>query len=192
MLKGKLRPPMLVREGVLELADHVHRDSDFFAIFISDHLDEALNPSLFEGGMRSAVRNAVRERAEIVLLLYVDERGNIRPKEWFEQKARRAQHVLGRGLWAYGRERRGGFDRQHLPDPTSPAGSRQTGRSTCRRPAKLIRRGGRSCTGPRTASRAADRPARAEPRGDRGRRPSETDPPALRGGRRQRAGRGAS
>ena len=96
MLKGKLQPPMLVLDGPYwKMADHVRLDSDFFAIFISDHLDEALNPSHFEGGMRSAVRKSVRQRAEIVLWRYADARGNQRPREWFENKLEELRTYYG-------------------------------------------------------------------------------------------------
>ena len=55
-IKGSLRPALVVRNGAYwRLADHVRRDSDFFALFISDHLDEALNPGFFDESMRPAL-----------------------------------------------------------------------------------------------------------------------------------------
>src|SRR5438094_401715 len=62
MLKGETRPPLLVKEGhYWRLADHVRPDSDFFSWFISDHLNEALNPSLYRDDMKSRIRKAIVE-----------------------------------------------------------------------------------------------------------------------------------
>src|SRR2546421_2172614 len=48
-IKGRPRPPLVVRDGPYwKIADYVRRDSDFFSLFISGHLDEALNPGLFD------------------------------------------------------------------------------------------------------------------------------------------------
>ncbi|MGD2081126.1 MAG: hypothetical protein PVJ36_08365, partial [Nitrospirota bacterium] len=45
-LKGRMRPPLLLREGhYWRLNDHVKPHSDFFSVFVSRHFDEALNPS---------------------------------------------------------------------------------------------------------------------------------------------------
>jgi ankyrin repeat protein len=87
-LKGKMQPPMLERAGdYWRIAGHVAPDSDFFRVFISDHLNEALNPSHFEKGMRSAIRKAVRERRGMVLWRYRDAHGQRRPPGWFNDKA---------------------------------------------------------------------------------------------------------
>lgn len=84
-LKGSLEPPLVVRDGVYwKLNDHVRRDSEFLAAFMSDHYDEALNPSLWDSGMRDSVRKAVKARSERVLEFYVDDNGNRRPAAYFE------------------------------------------------------------------------------------------------------------
>jgi ankyrin repeat protein len=84
-LKGRLEPPLVVRDGIYwKLNDHVRRDSDFLAVFMSDHFDEALNPSLWDSGMRDSVRKAVKARSERVLEFYVDDNGNRRPAAYFE------------------------------------------------------------------------------------------------------------
>lgn len=96
MLKGKLVPPMLVHDGPYwKIADHVRRDSDFFAAFISDHLNEALNPSLFEADMRSAVRDAVRKRSEIILERYCDERNIPRTPDYFTRRVQELSTYFG-------------------------------------------------------------------------------------------------
>ncbi len=84
-LRGTVCPPLLEREGdAWRLAAHVRRDSGFFAPYVSDHLNEALNPSLFEKPMRPAVREAVRARADDLLRWYADDNGNQRPREHFD------------------------------------------------------------------------------------------------------------
>jgi hypothetical protein len=62
MLKGQERPPMLVRDGAYwKLAPARAMDSDFFAWFISDQLDEALNPGQFLDFMRDGMRGIATE-----------------------------------------------------------------------------------------------------------------------------------
>lgn len=86
-IAGVMRPPLVVRDGPLwKLADHVRRDSDFFALFITDHLDEALNPGFFDPSMRPALKEAVRERTPAILWRYRAPDGSPRPREYFQQK----------------------------------------------------------------------------------------------------------
>ena len=87
MLKGRLCPPMLLRDGPYwKLADDVRPDSGFFARFISDHLDEALNPGFFDPMLRPGLRAGVRARTALLLQHYCDEHGQPHPREWFDQK----------------------------------------------------------------------------------------------------------
>ena len=96
-LKGETQPPMLEKAGEYwRIADHVAPDSDFFRIFISAHLNEALNPSHFEEGMRDAIRKAVRQRRAMVLWRYRDAHGQRRPPQWFEEKASELRTYYGR------------------------------------------------------------------------------------------------
>lgn len=86
-LKGVLRPPVVVRDGdYWKLNEHVRGESDFFAWFISDHYDEALNPSHYEKGMQKAMRKAITKRLESLEDWYADEDGNHRPKGYFQYK----------------------------------------------------------------------------------------------------------
>lgn len=95
-LKGRLYPPMLVRDGdYWKIADDVRPDSGFFARFISDHLDEALNPGYFDPYLRPAMRDAVRARREVLLQHYCDEQGRPRPRAWFDQKLRELSTYWG-------------------------------------------------------------------------------------------------
>jgi hypothetical protein len=77
MLKGSLSPPLLVQiGGYWELNTHVRPDSDFFEPFVSDHWNEALNPCVYEWGLRWTVARRLRDRADEVLGFYcgIDQR----------------------------------------------------------------------------------------------------------------------
>jgi cytohesin len=103
LLKGNLEPPLVVRDGIYwKLNDHVRRDSDFLAVFISDHFDEALNPSLWDSGMRDSVRKAVRARSERVLEFYVDDNGNRRPAAYFEARVEELKTYYGEDYGYHG------------------------------------------------------------------------------------------
>ncbi|MFW6033470.1 MAG: hypothetical protein ACOCTI_08880, partial [Phycisphaeraceae bacterium] len=89
MLKGETRPPMLERSGAYwRIAEHVGPETDFFGWFISDHMDEALNPGHFEALLRKGVARAMRDRAEEILWRYRDEHGRRRPPAWFDNRLR--------------------------------------------------------------------------------------------------------
>jgi ankyrin repeat protein len=90
LVRGKLLPPMVVREGDgWRISPHVRRDSDFLAWFFSDHFNEALNPGSFGPDLRGSMRENVRRRGSRFLEFYVDANGNRRSAAWFE--ARRAE-----------------------------------------------------------------------------------------------------
>ena len=67
-------------------------DPDFFAGFLTDHFNEALNPSHFERGMRKKVREAIRERWDRVVQWYPQ--SDAEP-EWFTEKAERLSTLHG-------------------------------------------------------------------------------------------------
>jgi cytohesin len=97
VLKNEERRPMLQRRGAYwRLAPHVRPDGDFFRRFISDHLNEALNPSLFESGMRASIRRAVRERTDRILWRYRDRHGDRRRPGWFARKTASLADYHGR------------------------------------------------------------------------------------------------
>src|SRR5690606_20440298 len=71
MLKGRQVEPMLVlRNGFWRLNLHVRPESDFFEAFISDHLNEALNPNVYEFGIRGAIRHRLEKQADDILTYY--------------------------------------------------------------------------------------------------------------------------
>jgi hypothetical protein len=83
-LKGQIRPAIVIRSGDFwKLNDHVKGEPDFFSWFISDHYDEALNPSHYEGGMQKPMRKAIRNRWESLADWYADEDDNRRSPEYF-------------------------------------------------------------------------------------------------------------
>ena len=87
MLKGEMRPPMLERDGAYwKIAPHVRPDSQFFSLFFSDHLDEALNPSVYLPKMRDGIRRAIKEHSNDVIERYVDANGNRRGQQYFRDK----------------------------------------------------------------------------------------------------------
>jgi cytohesin len=87
MLKGAVRPPMVVRDGPYwKIAPHVRPDSQFFSLFFSQHLDEALNPSVYLPKMRDGIRRAIKEHSNDVIERYVDANGNRRGQQYFRDK----------------------------------------------------------------------------------------------------------
>ena len=95
-IKGQLRPPMLVRDGPYwRIAPHVRADNDFFAIFISDHLDEALNPGHFLENMRPGLRDEIVNNAESILDHRTDSHGQRRSPAWFAAKSRELRTYWG-------------------------------------------------------------------------------------------------
>lgn len=88
LLRGQRRPPMLELDehGRWTIADHVASDPDFFQWFLSDHYNEALNPSHFENGMQSKVREAIAKRWYRVAGWYADDAGRMPNAAWFTQR----------------------------------------------------------------------------------------------------------
>lgn len=84
-LDGELRQPMLERDGrYWKVADHVKNDPAFMDRFVSDHYDEALNPSLFEPTVRGTLRKKVSQRMPDLLAWYSDRSGDEDPAAFFE------------------------------------------------------------------------------------------------------------
>jgi ankyrin repeat protein len=95
-LKGVVRPAMLVRDGdYWRLAPHVRRDNDFFAWFVSEHVDEAINPSRYLPGMRDGMRKMAGDNATGVLEVRRDAYGNRRPQEYFRGLSRELRKYYG-------------------------------------------------------------------------------------------------
>ncbi len=96
MLKGEERPALLVlRDGVWRLNFHVRPESGFMAPFFSDHFNEALNPNIYEFGMRGPIKRHVRKISDRVLAFYAGEDGQPRSREWFEDTAVELRTLYG-------------------------------------------------------------------------------------------------
>ena len=96
VLEGKARPAMVVRDGdYWRIQPHVGVDTDYFEVFVSDHLNEVMNPSHFEASMRDELRKAIRKRTPIVLARYSDEHGNRRCREFFESAVNELRTYYG-------------------------------------------------------------------------------------------------
>ncbi len=86
-IKGVQRPPMIVLRGDFwEISPQIRKDSDFFAWFISEHWNEAINPGLFVPGMRDGIRRGVKSRTQRILDFYADDNGNRRTREYFDAR----------------------------------------------------------------------------------------------------------
>jgi hypothetical protein len=71
MLRGELRPPLLVHHGEFwRLNRHVRPESGWFGWYITDHWNEALNPSWFEWDIHDDVERAIRDRADNIVKFY--------------------------------------------------------------------------------------------------------------------------
>jgi hypothetical protein len=85
-LKGVMYPPMVVREGdYWKLQPHVSPESSYFAQFISPHLDEVLNPCLYEWTIRGGIRSEVHDRRERILEWYAGNDPARRNPEYFDR-----------------------------------------------------------------------------------------------------------
>jgi hypothetical protein len=63
-VNGSVRPPTLVlKEGMWAINETERFEHDLLKPFISDHLNEALNPSVLAPGLRSSVRSVVRKQS---------------------------------------------------------------------------------------------------------------------------------
>ncbi len=89
VLNDELREPTtFVNEaGRMEVAAFVTEDPDFFKRYVCDHYNEALNPSLFQRGMRKRARKAVAERRDhLMSTWYAGPDGKPRPDAYFTEK----------------------------------------------------------------------------------------------------------
>jgi hypothetical protein len=94
-IKGEIRPPLLIRDGhFFRLNTHVRRDSDFFKVFISDHLNEVLNPGEFSPYTGLWVRGEIRKRCHAVVNWYRDAAG-LMNRDDFDRRAMELSTYFG-------------------------------------------------------------------------------------------------
>ena len=87
-IDGRTLPPLVVRCGSFwRVNDHVHLHSGWFEPFVSDHWNEALNPSLYDKSMRDRVRRILEERADTIVGFYTGVDGRPNDPEYFAELA---------------------------------------------------------------------------------------------------------
>jgi hypothetical protein len=86
VLKGQAREPLVVRCGVFwRLNHHVRPQSGWFGAFVSDHWNEALNPSLYDPTMRPRIRRVLRSRADRIVRFYTQKDGRPNDPAYFDR-----------------------------------------------------------------------------------------------------------
>lgn len=84
----ELEPLLLFRNGRWRVNLHVRPESGYFGAYISDHWNEALNPSGYEWGVRKMVRLRMKQMAEDLIEFYADADGRPRDPAYFDALAR--------------------------------------------------------------------------------------------------------
>jgi len=93
---SRVLPPMLLRDGNYWRVDaRVRDDSDFFAVFVTPHWNEALNPNTYAPLVDRLVRSELQSRCPEVLDWYRDERGRKRDRQQFAAIARELATFYG-------------------------------------------------------------------------------------------------
>lgn len=96
MLEGKMHPPLLVQDGkTWRLNDHVRDNDRFFSVFISDHWDEALNPSDYLSTTATFVRKEVRNRCDSVVAWYRKRRSDLQTRDDFAALEKKLETYFG-------------------------------------------------------------------------------------------------
>lgn len=87
-IKGELREPMIVRRGeFFRVNKHVRPESGWFGAFVSDHWNEALNPSWYNWDIRESVRAALASRADVIAEFYTQVDGRPADPRYFTDLA---------------------------------------------------------------------------------------------------------
>lgn len=88
VLLGEERPPLVVRCGVFwRLNNRVRTGSGWFRGYISDHWNEALNPSLYNASMRPHIRRILQDRARHIVEFYTQKDDRPADAAYFEELA---------------------------------------------------------------------------------------------------------
>lgn len=89
VLKGRERPPLLVRSGAFwRVNTHVRPESGWFGAFVTDHWNEALNPCLYAWDIRASVFDKLRDQREHIRRFYTEVDHRPAAREYFERLAR--------------------------------------------------------------------------------------------------------
>jgi len=118
LLEGRWRPPLLERDGPYwKLAGHT-ADGEFYRWYISDHWNEALNPSLFDAALRPRLKKNLENHRDALYTWYSQPDGSPRDPTWFTAKVHELATYWGQ---SYGHS--GQFDKLvHIGtlDPPTP------------------------------------------------------------------------
>ena len=89
VLNGRAQEPLVVRCGVFwRINRQVYLRSGWFAGFVSDHWNEALNPSRYEPLLRAGVRRALQTRAREIVQFYTRKDGRPEDPDYYDDLAR--------------------------------------------------------------------------------------------------------
>jgi len=95
-LKDKVLDPLVVRCGEFwQLNQHVRPRSGWLASFVSDHWNEALNPSFYEFTMRPGIRRVLHTRAKHIIEFYTVKDGRPDDPAYFDNLARELSTYYG-------------------------------------------------------------------------------------------------
>ena len=95
-LQGTQREPLVVRCGAFWRLNHqVRLRSGWFKPFISDHWNEALNPSLYDATMRPGIRRVLRHRAARIVQFYTRNDGRPNDPAYYDKLAHELSTYYG-------------------------------------------------------------------------------------------------
>jgi len=107
VLRGEVSPPLLIRVGEFwQVNVHVRPESGWFGAFVSDHWNEALNPNLYDWGVRESVAWLMRDRSERIVTFYVDIDGRPSDPMYYEELASSLSRYYGEEYGHCGRPER--------------------------------------------------------------------------------------
>ena len=96
VLNGQELEPLVVRCGVFwRVNHHVRPQSGWLGAFVSDHWNEALNPSLYDPTMRPRIRRVLRSRAGPIVQFYTQKDGRPNDAAYFENLAHELSTYYG-------------------------------------------------------------------------------------------------
>lgn len=109
-LRGVPQPPMVTFDGRWRVAPHVRPDGDFLVRFFCEHMDEVLNPSIYEPRMYEIVRPRIIAQCARIRAWYADVNGAPRSRAWFAAKTEELKTYFGQD-YGYIAEAPAGFIR---------------------------------------------------------------------------------
>ena len=96
VVHDKVLEPLVIRCGDFwQLNQHVRPRSGWFANFVSDHWNEALNPSYYEFTMRPGIRRVLQNRAKHIIEFYTVKDGRPNDPAYFDALARELSTYYG-------------------------------------------------------------------------------------------------